>query len=83
MKIVKIVELPPVLIIRLKRFVYIDGLNVKINNEILIEHSISVQSVKEDIVERTNYKLVAVVNHIGVGLEGGHYTTLIRTANNS
>ena len=75
-------SLPPILIIQLKRFIYKQNSHShvlelhKITNP--IEIPLELKLNQGNIISNT-YNLYALVNHHGRSLNGGHYTSIIKT----
>lgn len=73
-------RIPTILIIRLKRFEYINGIKRKLNYPIIIPEIFDIKpfihrfALNERCNSSTIYKLCATVQHRG-GCEGGHYFT--------
>lgn len=69
----QLVKLPKVLSLQLMRFEYDMKTykKKKIKNAVAIEHNLKVRNTEGQLKE---YKLVAVLNHTGVGTDSGHYT---------
>lgn len=69
-------QVPPVLIISIKRFIYNVEQNQtqKVLKHITITEDLCLPSVVMTNNQKVNYKLFAVVNHHGKKAQGGHYT---------
>jgi len=74
-------NLPPVLILHLKRFVYKDGNPVKLHQELEFKTDLTIErehlskQAKKLKLPKRSYKLFAVVNHHGENSTTGHYST--------
>ena len=67
-------NLPDILIVQLSRFVCIKGRCTKISEPVRCDLSISLGGLDGSTSE---YKLLAVINHIGKSMGSGHYTTTV------
>lgn len=77
-KSIELTLLPPNLVITLKRFDYIKGVQEKIFDFVEIYDHLNFEDIFRHKIPHPKYMLVAVVVHIGKTTESGHYFTYIR-----
>lgn len=83
-KRMKIKKLPKILVVHLKRFKFIEQLNQhkKLSYRVVFPFELIVQNTSHDAVRPdTRYNLFAVVVHVGIGPNHGHYVSMIKSAN--
>lgn len=75
--------LPPVLLIHLKRFAFVNGKSVKITKPIYIPDHLSMKGkwLGSSFTTGREYQLQSVTQHLGPRAQGGHYTTFVRRCN--
>lgn len=75
--------LPPVLLIHLKRFAFVNNKSVKITKPIFYPEHLSMKSKWLGSTFTTNreYRLHAVTQHLGNAAQGGHYTSYVKICN--
>jgi ubiquitin carboxyl-terminal hydrolase 10 len=78
-------SLPPILIIQLKRFIYKQNSSTKQLelHKITRPLRIPLELILSQNNSSFNYKIYGLVNHHGSSLNSGHYTSIIRTTNDS
>lgn len=76
--------LPPVLLIHLKRFAFINGKSVKISKPIFFPEHLSMKSkwLGSSFTTGREYRLHSLTQHHGSRVQGGHYTCYVRHCNN-
>jgi len=83
-KRMKIKKLPKILVVHLKRFKFIEQLNVykKLSYRVMFPLEIILQNTSRDAVQpEKRYNLFSVVVHVGSGPNHGHYVSMIKSAN--
>eukprot|EP01114_Cavostelium_apophysatum_P023139 TRINITY_DN8623_c0_g1_i1.p1 TRINITY_DN8623_c0_g1~~TRINITY_DN8623_c0_g1_i1.p1 ORF type:complete len:343 (-),score=70.53 TRINITY_DN8623_c0_g1_i1:56-1084(-) len=81
---IKIKKLPPILVLHLKRFKYIEQVQSykKLFYRVVFPFELRLQCTTEDAVDAERlYKLFAIVIHIGSGPNQGHYVCIIKSQN--
>ena len=75
--------LPPVLLIHLKRFAFVNGKSVKITKPIYIPESLSMKGkwLGSSFTTGREYQLQSLTQHLGPRVQGGHYTSFVRQCN--
>lgn len=76
-------SLPPVLLIHLKRFAFIDGKSQKITKPIFYPEHLSIRNswVGSSFTTGRDFRLHSVTQHLGPRAAGGHYTCYVRHGN--
>ena len=78
----RIAELPPVLCLHMKRFKFIESLGQmkKLTHRVVFPFSLKLPNTTDDCPDvDVMYELFAVVVHMGVHMNHGHYVALIRS----
>jgi ubiquitin C-terminal hydrolase len=71
----KIVLTPNILVIFISRFETFNSMLIKKKNLIEFPFTIDINSITDTSEQKTEYKLISVINHLGNDIETGHYTT--------
>jgi ubiquitin C-terminal hydrolase len=76
-------SLPPVLLVHLKRFAFLNGKSEKITKPIFYPEHLSMKSkwLGSNFTIGREYSLHAVTQHLGPRAHGGHYTSFVKVCN--